>query len=678
MKLNDYKNALDNIHCSDTFKEKMEKQLSKDSNIIPEGYQDSVSNVEIAPKRNWLKFTAIAASALLILGGTGTGVYHYFNNMDDDIPNISESIKYTTPFGEIESISLSFHGNTYSSGFDLTALSDEATSKIIEYINESQFKSTLNEDFNSLGLFDSQFEKYSDAIILNCNGTDSFIITLLSDGDINVSFNDHSSEECYISDDLYQTINEYISTNLYRFNFSNAEITGAVENDEYLSLSDNKKEAINKVLTKYEDEFAFIKDTQNDETILPDNTIHIKLNIANRFTLYIGEEQLGIFYHDIIEDCDKCPVYSIPIDLFNELYNIMISEEEDITEETTESKTEADSINIINGISDEICTEIEEMEKKTISFYPVRELIGYKITNELNDEKIEGIIDFLRDTEWSEVTSYELDDIPYNNAYHLGNITFGINGIVNCSNGPLVKMNDEEKYNELLDKLHGLVVNNDCTYAMYRILAPEKTCKNFEANYSIYYNYEVKTDISIEPNGSGIIFLDNTLDEENIVISEFDNHSLFKGSKIEFVRQKDKNCIIQSGHENKSIDNTFSFPYFDSIRSQVLYQLEIAQENCIDHKVQYEDEYTIFDITYKRTYGDDIYHLKTIIDNYGSPLLYELNTIESDNNNELIRRYEFTDIKYNSQDFVMPELTPEQEFHMADKAAYISTTPTNQ
>ena len=97
MKLNDYKNALDNIHCSDTFKEKMEKQLSKDSNIIPEGYQDSVSNVEIAPKRNWLKFTAIAASALLILGGTGTGVYHYFNNMDDDIPNISESIKYVSP-----------------------------------------------------------------------------------------------------------------------------------------------------------------------------------------------------------------------------------------------------------------------------------------------------------------------------------------------------------------------------------------------------------------------------------------------------------------------------------------------------------------------------------------------------------------------------------------------------
>lgn len=82
MKKNDYKNHLDRIKCSDELKVRMETMLSAE----PDGeYADSVSHVEYAPKVNWSKWSAFAASAVLITGLCGLVVMNLKGGIDSSM-----------------------------------------------------------------------------------------------------------------------------------------------------------------------------------------------------------------------------------------------------------------------------------------------------------------------------------------------------------------------------------------------------------------------------------------------------------------------------------------------------------------------------------------------------------------------------------------------------------------
>jgi hypothetical protein len=86
MKKDEFNSLLDKIHCSDEFKKDMEERLTSDFTEAHE-YIEVVSDVEVEPKRNIRSFgatAAIAAAALLIIGGMYYGITHMPKGDSDD------------------------------------------------------------------------------------------------------------------------------------------------------------------------------------------------------------------------------------------------------------------------------------------------------------------------------------------------------------------------------------------------------------------------------------------------------------------------------------------------------------------------------------------------------------------------------------------------------------------
>ena len=140
MRKEDYKRALDDIKCSDEFKDKMEKMLSVPEGAVPEGYEDSVSSVEIAPKRYWLKSVAAAAAAVVLIGGAGTGAYHYLSSMDEELPpdiiaTEPERETFSTLFGDVSKMMLTVNGEN---GFSLMDAPASMVGDIAQVLNDNE------------------------------------------------------------------------------------------------------------------------------------------------------------------------------------------------------------------------------------------------------------------------------------------------------------------------------------------------------------------------------------------------------------------------------------------------------------------------------------------------------------------------------------------------------------
>ncbi len=74
MEHNEYNDLMKRIKCSDEFRSKMQKQLSSEP-VAMETYEESVSGTDIAPKRSWTRYAAMAAAFVLVCGAVGGAAY---------------------------------------------------------------------------------------------------------------------------------------------------------------------------------------------------------------------------------------------------------------------------------------------------------------------------------------------------------------------------------------------------------------------------------------------------------------------------------------------------------------------------------------------------------------------------------------------------------------------------
>ena len=74
MEHNEYNDLMKRIKCTDEFRSKMQKKLSSEP-IAMESYEDSVSGTDIAPKRSWTRYAAMAAAFVLVCGAVGGAAY---------------------------------------------------------------------------------------------------------------------------------------------------------------------------------------------------------------------------------------------------------------------------------------------------------------------------------------------------------------------------------------------------------------------------------------------------------------------------------------------------------------------------------------------------------------------------------------------------------------------------
>lgn len=101
MKQSDYRKSLDNIRCSDEFRQKMEERLSAARTESHE-YADSVSHLERAPRLNTGRIAA-AAAAFVLIGGTAGTVYYTATKLPEvTMTEPEEDITNEMPFPELK------------------------------------------------------------------------------------------------------------------------------------------------------------------------------------------------------------------------------------------------------------------------------------------------------------------------------------------------------------------------------------------------------------------------------------------------------------------------------------------------------------------------------------------------------------------------------------------------
>ncbi|MDE7098517.1 MAG: hypothetical protein K2O60_05175, partial [Ruminococcus sp.] len=196
MKKSDYKNHLDRIKCSDEFKTKMETILSAE----PDGeYADSVSHVEYAPKVNWSKWGAFAASAVLITGLCGLAVINLKGGIDSSM--MSSDIETSSDIeAEISDyrIALSVMGEYSKPDGHYTsfgALPDDAVKEIMTAIKEF----TPADDTRYLN------NTKSEALTLTIRGAESYTLNIDSNGCLYIDRDGEKSTE-YNAFDLYKSL----------------------------------------------------------------------------------------------------------------------------------------------------------------------------------------------------------------------------------------------------------------------------------------------------------------------------------------------------------------------------------------------------------------------------------------------------------------------------------------
>lgn len=215
MKKNDYRNHLDGIKCSAEFRAEMEKKLSSE----PDGeYTDSVSDIEYAPKVNYHRWSALVASALIIVGIGGLAFLGRGNIETQIESNVSsESTDVPTSKYNI-GISVSYKDRMISLG----ALPPELTER---YINEMKSWS----DFR-LDSVPQLISEPTGAIVLSFTGEDSFTWKIDSNG---YAVTKHNGEqtEAYYSDICYRALTDWIARDMLYLDW-----TCIVEGDRGITL----------------------------------------------------------------------------------------------------------------------------------------------------------------------------------------------------------------------------------------------------------------------------------------------------------------------------------------------------------------------------------------------------------------------------------------------------------
>lgn len=215
MKKNDYRNHLDGIKCSAEFRAKMEKKLLSE----PDGeYADSVSDVEYAPKVNYHRWSALVASALIIVGIGGLA---FLGRGSIEMPIGSNTSTEETAITMNEyniGISVSYKDRMISLG----ALPPELAERYIQ-----EMKSWDDFRLDSVPQLEGE---PTGSIVLSFTGDDNFTWKIDSNG-YAVTKRNGENTEAYYSDICYRALTDWIARDMLYFDW-----TCIVEGDRGITL----------------------------------------------------------------------------------------------------------------------------------------------------------------------------------------------------------------------------------------------------------------------------------------------------------------------------------------------------------------------------------------------------------------------------------------------------------
>lgn len=240
MNKREYNSAFDKIKCSESFRRKMENQLSSPAIEMHE-YENSVSGIEYA-KSQKLKYVGISIAACTILGfGIGT-CCHIIKNSDSIFSDNSGEMYTNIPGGDFSKYNVSaIYTNPY--GNESTAELDEHTkTALAEYLD------AIDWDEEYKGVSNGAF---SESIKLKIDSADrQYTLDFMDNGGFSYTYTDKKGNEqienkMFNSNEQYTKIKSIIqsSSDIFAADYSKLPFGDISEYDIYVA-SDTAHEPV--------------------------------------------------------------------------------------------------------------------------------------------------------------------------------------------------------------------------------------------------------------------------------------------------------------------------------------------------------------------------------------------------------------------------------------------------
>lgn len=541
MNRNDYRNHLDKIRCSAEFREKMEERLSSESDGE---YEDSVSDIEHAPKIDYHRWTAFAASVLIIIGIGGLVFLSRTDMIDTPVgSDITEDTTVSTQVS-ITRKPLPNPSSRYNIGISVSGIfNDRMTSigavppeLVDRYINElshwNEFKLDGEPHFLS---------EPTGAVTLSFTGEDNFTWTIDSNG-YAVTKRNGEETSAYYSNICYHSLLRWIARDIPYFDWT------------YI-IDDDKGAEIDKAFKNHINEIEVIGNTDNY-----DEKNSIRFFECGSFAGVIQRNGNFIIYYNIGDEEFKVCFKSSP-ELYDEIHEIinnnlvyMISEK-DFMFYTNSTGQSADFISFKNINTNALCSAI-------------------------------------KDTQWTVKES----DYPSGECFGIGNLVILRDGSIYNSNTGFMYTPVNQNNSEIVNAIEEIIQSDDLSYIGYLIASAVSRFDTMsgKVNYSI-------TDYT---GGTGELFykhLNNSSRSEYVYIESID------GNSAEFTMNNGKwaENITKDGvtvtTEDYSVMMKSQIDY-ENIRSNVLYHLRKASEEdsvINECNIIMEDEFYNLYIDYK-------------------------------------------------------------------------------
>lgn len=211
MNKNDYRKYFDRIKCSAEFREKMEKRLASEPD---DEYEDSVSDVEHAPRINYHRWTALVASAFIVIGIGGFAFLSHNDINSDSVGSeiSSEVVPLPAPSSRY-SIEISVSG-AFSKTDKMTSIGTVPPEFVDRYLNEMKSWSEFELD-NTPSLLNES----TGAVTLSFTGEENFTWQIYSNG---YTVTNHNGEEtsAYYSDVCYHSLLSWIARDIPYFDWT--------------------------------------------------------------------------------------------------------------------------------------------------------------------------------------------------------------------------------------------------------------------------------------------------------------------------------------------------------------------------------------------------------------------------------------------------------------------------
>lgn len=500
MKKSDYKDHLDKIKCSPEFRIRMEERLSAERDGE---YADSVSDVERVTKINYHRWTALAASAVLVLG-IGGAAFCFAKNGNPTSENMlsdtgdDEKLPFILDRRSAETYSMNVTMfNIYRDSIDLNIenIPEEAADKIINGLERCDWDNVDPDKF-----YDVSSET---RLSIDCTGAEEFVYTVDTQG---YAMLEREGEQMfYYNENSYFNI---VSTIAYYLPYCDWNSMVGGETGEKLDV----------IFKEHIDE---IEQTRSDVYGL---NSWVTLMSNDPYTVYIDQYGTITVFYDTQYDSGYGGNGSNTIYFSSspEMYEQIVKELGGTL--NIETATEAET-----ALPTEILSPTESVYKiidENITADPM-DIIYRSGSGQFDNHSftvsnvdMSTVIKNIKSLEW-EVSE---NKFPQNDFYVVRNLLISSSGEIYDTQSSKMYSPANGDFSDLTVALSDLLSHDDCTYVISLLANSGKNITILCSDFTMYYSDAVvssdaESEIQyIHRGGTGLFYHDNSHNEYFIII----------------------------------------------------------------------------------------------------------------------------------------------------------------